>query len=184
MQLIAGSTGRAYNRRKRRRGAFWEDCYHATTVDTDEYLARCFVYIDLNMVRAGVVPHPRDWRESGYHEIQGQPERYRIIDRDALCELLGVADERLAVVQNEWIESRLGRGPLEREKQWSEAVAVGRRSFVEEVQEKLGARVRYRRVEDIDGLSILREGEELYRACFIGEKEALSAKWALDFGES
>jgi hypothetical protein len=29
--------------------------YHATAVDTDEHLARCFTYIDLNMVRAGVV---------------------------------------------------------------------------------------------------------------------------------
>jgi len=38
MQLIAGCVGRAYNRRKRRRGAFWEDCYHATAVDTEEYL--------------------------------------------------------------------------------------------------------------------------------------------------
>jgi hypothetical protein len=46
-------------------------------------------------------------------------------------------------------ETTLARGRLEREKQWSEAVAVGRRSFVEEVQEKLGARVRYRRVDDV-----------------------------------
>jgi putative transposase len=32
MQLIAGRAGQgqAYNQRKRRRGAFWEDRYHAT----------------------------------------------------------------------------------------------------------------------------------------------------------
>ena len=29
--------------------------YFATAIDTDEYLARCLVYIPLNMVRAGVV---------------------------------------------------------------------------------------------------------------------------------
>jgi putative transposase len=40
MQLIAGCVGRAYNRRKGRPGAFWEDSYHATAVDTDEHLAR------------------------------------------------------------------------------------------------------------------------------------------------
>ena len=73
MQLIASCTGQAYNRRKHRRGAFWEDCYHATAVDTEEYLVRCLVYIDVNMVRAGVVRHPREWRESGYHEIQVRP---------------------------------------------------------------------------------------------------------------
>ena len=70
LQLIAGRTGQSFNQRKRRRGAFWEDRYHATAVDTEEHLARCVVYIDLNMVRAGVVRHPRDWGEAGYHEIQ------------------------------------------------------------------------------------------------------------------
>ena len=52
MQLIAGRTGQEYNERKRRHGAFWEDRYHATAIETDEHLNRCLVYIDLNMVRA------------------------------------------------------------------------------------------------------------------------------------
>ncbi len=62
MQLIAGRTGQEYNQRKGRKGAFWEDRYHATAVDTDGYFARCLVYIDLNRVRAGVVAHPRSGR--------------------------------------------------------------------------------------------------------------------------
>ena len=53
IQLIAGRTGRDYNQRKARKGAYWEDRYHATAVEADEYLRRCLVYIDLNMVRAG-----------------------------------------------------------------------------------------------------------------------------------
>ena len=126
MQLVAGCTARAYNARKRRRGAFWEDFYQATLVDTDDHLARCFTYIDLNMVRAGVVDHPRQWRESGYWEIQNRPERYRIIDRAALSELFAVDESRLAEVQDEWIEAKLRRGELEREAQWSAGVAVGR----------------------------------------------------------
>ena len=58
MQLIAGRTGQQYNQRKRRHGAFWEDRYHATAIEADEHLYRCLVYIDLNMVRAGMVTHP------------------------------------------------------------------------------------------------------------------------------
>ena len=53
MQLIAGRTAPEYNQRKNRHGAFWEDRYHATAIETDEHLHRCLVYIDLNMVRAG-----------------------------------------------------------------------------------------------------------------------------------
>jgi putative transposase len=58
LQLVAGRTAQEYNMRRSRRGAFWEDRYHATAIDTDEYLVRCLTYIDLNMVRAGVVTHP------------------------------------------------------------------------------------------------------------------------------
>jgi putative transposase len=53
IQLIAGRTGQEYNQRKGRKGAFWEDRYHATAVDSGIHLIQCLVYIDLNMVRAG-----------------------------------------------------------------------------------------------------------------------------------
>jgi putative transposase len=61
MQLISGRTAQEYNRRKSRKGAFWEDRYFATAVSTDRHLIRCLLYIDLNMVRAGVVDHPSLW---------------------------------------------------------------------------------------------------------------------------
>ena len=54
MQLVAGRTGQEYNKRKDRKGAYWEDRYHATAVESGDHLARCMVYIDTNMVRAGV----------------------------------------------------------------------------------------------------------------------------------
>jgi len=46
MQLIAGRTAQEYNQRKGRRGAFWEDRYHATAIEADVHLHRCLVYID------------------------------------------------------------------------------------------------------------------------------------------
>jgi putative transposase len=61
IQLIAGRTAQEYNQRKKRKGAFWEDRYHATAIQTDRHLIRCLVYIDLNMVRAGAVTHPSEW---------------------------------------------------------------------------------------------------------------------------
>jgi len=74
IQLIAGRTGQEYNVRKKRKGAFWEDRYHATAIEESEHFFRCLVYIDLNMVRTGVVNHPSEWLFGGYHEIQ-QPRR-------------------------------------------------------------------------------------------------------------
>jgi len=43
MRLIADRTGQSFNRRNRQCGAFWEDRYHATAVDTEQHLARCRV---------------------------------------------------------------------------------------------------------------------------------------------
>ncbi len=176
MQLIAGRTGQDYNRRKRRRGAFWEDRYHATAVDTDEYLAHCLVYIDPNMVRAGAVRHPREWREAGYHEIQRARAKYRIIDRAALSKLLGVPEYRLAAVCEQWIEAALARGDRAREPQWSDALAVGRQSFVERVQRDLGTRGQYRRIEQREGMSVLREADAAYTHHFEGEMGCLSVE--------
>jgi putative transposase len=73
MQKVAGETARAYNRRKGRENAFWGDNYHATVVEGGGYLWGCLVYIELNVVRCGVVKHPRDWEWVGYHEIVGAP---------------------------------------------------------------------------------------------------------------
>ena len=75
MPLIAGRTAQEYNQRKGRKGAFWEDRYHATAVDSEMNLARCMVYIDLNMVRVGVVSHLADWPCCGYCEFQSPLQR-------------------------------------------------------------------------------------------------------------
>ncbi len=142
-------------------------------------MAKCLVYVDLNMVRAGVVDHPSQWRWAGYHEIQQPRERYRIVDRTALCELLGVDESRLARAHREWIESKVRQGNLEREPLWSEAVAVGRRSFVEQVQEELGARARYRQIDDVDGMSVLRDSAGAYGCNSDGEMPRLGTISAL-----
>ena len=84
MQLVARRTGQEYNLRKNRKGAFWEDRYHATAVQADSHLVQCMVYIDLNMVRAGVVPHPSEWPFCGYHEILNTRQRYTLIDHESL----------------------------------------------------------------------------------------------------
>ena len=77
IQLIAGRTGQEYNQRKKRKGAFWEDRYHATAVETDDHLIQCLVYMDMNMVRAGVVNHPSEWAFSGYLKSASVDRRLR-----------------------------------------------------------------------------------------------------------
>jgi hypothetical protein len=84
------------------------------------------VFIDLNMVRAGVGTHPAEWPHSGYREIQNPPKRYGIIhlrQLSALCGFREVADFEGA--HRDWVDEALKREMVARESRWSEAVAVG-----------------------------------------------------------
>lgn len=163
VQLVAGKTGQEYNGRKHRKGAFWEDRYHATAVESGEHLRECVVYIDLNMVRAGVVEHPSEWLFGGYNEIQQPRRKCRIIAYDQLKDLLGFsAYEDLKVAHRLWVEEALRCGPRSRDMKWTGSIAVGSRGFVEDVRARLGIRSKGRRIADGEDGSELREPETDY----------------------
>jgi putative transposase len=150
LQLLAGRTAQEYNRRKQRKGAFWEDRFFATAIGTDEHLTRCLVYIDLNMVRACVVSHPSEWTVSGYNEIHSPPQRYRIIDQAAMCRLFDCASwAEFQDSHRQWVQHSLDRGPVQRDPIWTESVAVGHQGFVADIKSKLGRRAYHRTDEKI-----------------------------------
>jgi REP element-mobilizing transposase RayT len=172
IQLIAGRVGQEFNQRKDRRGAFWEDRYHATIIEDGDHLIRCIVYIDLNMVRAGVVDHPGQWRHGGFNEIQSPRRKCILIDYDVLSRLAGFDD--FLSFQNshrQWINSALEqKADLSRDTKWSRSIAVGGESFVTVVKRKMGALSVGRRVhQSKDGFE-LRETIDPYEAHFKAEK--------------
>ncbi|MDZ7661083.1 MAG: hypothetical protein U5J94_01710 [Thiohalophilus sp.] len=155
---------------KAARGWFREDRYHATAVDSEGYLARCMVYIDLSMVRAGVVRHPAEWAVCSYREIQQPPQRYTVIDRRALCELLGFHDDAALRQQHaDWIEAVLAKGEYAREPGWTESLAVGEWDFLEAVKSTLGHRSCRRVIDEQHGMLALREPVTAYCADLGGE---------------
>ncbi|GAB6057148.1 transposase [Desulfonatronum parangueonense] len=140
MQLVASRVGARYNKRRGRKGAFWEKRYHATGVETDEYLARCSLYIDLNMNRAGVVDHPRTWKHCGYHEIVKPKQRYRLIAVDELVRLMGMPDTiDFSEHYSGWVANAIRKGSLSRDEIWTVELAVGSKSFVDMLRLRMGA---------------------------------------------
>ena len=176
MQLVAGRTAQEYNLRKTRTGAYWEDRYHATVVDTEEYLARCMTYIDLNMVRAGVVKHPAEWDICGYREIQTPPMRYAIIDQTVLMDMFGFETaKQLRLACRDWAEEALQTTDPQRDSAWTESLAVGRSMFVQGVKDRLGLKVRHRQVIEQGGAHVLREPECSYMH-HLGDEEPVLSK--------
>ncbi len=157
LQLVAGCTAQAYNRRHHRSGAFWQGRHHAVAVDTEAYLWRCLVYIDLNMVRAGVVAHPSAWRYGGYNEIQRPRSRYRVLDLPCLAELAGCSSiTELQALHRDRVEATLKEGILARDSRWTEAIAVGGESFVDTIRLRLGLTKRGRIDSHGDNGAVLR----------------------------
>lgn len=162
MQLVAGRTGQEFNQRKGRNGAFWEDRYHATAVEDGEHFFRCCAYIDLNMVRAGVVDHPSQWPYSCYNEIQSPRRKNVLIDHEKFMELLGTDNYDQARQDHQgWAAGFLGNGPC-RDDKWSRSIAIGSKEFVETVKTKLGILAKGRKTTETDVGYQLREPAKSY----------------------
>lgn len=174
IQLIAGRTAQEFNQRKNRKGAYWEDRYHATAVETDTHLVQCLIYLDMNMVRAGVVEHPSEWSFSWYNEIQAPRQRYALIDYEGLKELLnfGTMDE-LADAYRGWVDEALSKEERFRDGKWTESVAVGSKLFVTATKEKLGVKGKGREVLGGPGSYELRESPAPYKAILGYENDSL-----------
>jgi putative transposase len=160
IQLVAGRTAREYNQRKRRRGAFWEDRYHATAVESGEHLLQCIVYIDVNMIRAGSVNHPSEWPFGGYKEIQDPRRKCALIAYGRLMELAGFDTyNQLRTAHRDWVNDSLEQGGSAYDSRWTRSIAVGSERFVHRTRKELGARAKGRVVlESEEGFQLRERG--------------------------
>jgi putative transposase len=130
MRHLEGEFAAHYNRLKRRSGGFWNERYHATLIEDGCHLWNCMRYIDLNMVRAGVIQHPIDWLWCGYQEIVGRRLRYRVLNLDELLRLREHGDlKAFADWYNIGLDQAL-KTASGRQAYWTESIAVGSEAFV------------------------------------------------------
>ena len=171
MQLIAGRTGQEFNQRKGRNGAFWEDRYHATAVEDGTHFFHCCAYIDLNMVRAGVVDHPSQWPYSGYNEIQKPRKKNVLIDYEKFMGLLGADNYDQARQDHQgWAAEFMDNGNCQDDK-WTKSIAVGNREFVDSVKTKLGILAKGREAREAEDGFQLREPANSYIHHFRAEND-------------
>jgi putative transposase len=104
-------------------------------IEDGTHLLRCLRYVDLNMVRAGKVSHPRDWPWCGYDELTGRRQRYQILDVEHLAQHLDLPNtDALFRLHDQGIQEQILRRELGRQAHWTEALAVGSEEFVKAVE--------------------------------------------------
>ena len=74
MQHIGRRYVQYINKTYRRSGTLWEGRHKASLVDADNYLLKCYRYIEMNPVAASMVITPEQYRWSSYqHHAWGKP---------------------------------------------------------------------------------------------------------------
>jgi putative transposase len=141
IQYVHGRTAQEYNIIKKREGSFWKDRYHLTLIEKGFHLSRCLFYIDINMLRAGVVAHPSKWKHSGYHEITGRKKRYRVINKKKLLSCLEMKDYNSFLIwYKRTLDNELKINYYVRNSVWTESAAVGNDDFLKSVSKKYPSR--------------------------------------------
>ena len=140
-------------------------------------LLRCLVYIDLNMVRAGVVDHPSQWPHGGYNEIQAPRRKNIIIAYERLRQLAGFEDyESFVSAHRKWVQAALEEIDAKRESRWTESIAVGGRPFIEHIKKAMGAMAKGRCLQPGEGAFELRDVQSVYNAIFDHENRDIDPK--------
>jgi putative transposase len=144
IQYVHGRFAQRYNIYNKRSGSFWGDRYHAVLIEDGSHLSKCMFYIDYNMLRCGKVTHPEQWKHSGYHELSGNRQRYRVINFPRLLKCLGIEDaEEFRSWYLKTINSK-AEVYMERQAYWTEASIVGSMEWIDSVSDKAGIKRRSR----------------------------------------
>ena len=143
LQYVHGRIAQAYNSGKKREGAFWKDRFHATRIQEGEHFGKCLFYIDMNMVRAGVVESPMEWAHNGCREFFYEKERKRIVDMEYLLKALRIKSlEKFRKWYKNTLREKLGNRKHAREAFWSRAFAVGDVEWLSALTSKTGVRLK------------------------------------------
>lgn len=129
------------NRTYRRTGTLWEGRFRSCLTQEESYLLACQRYIELNPVRAGMVPHPAEYRWSSYR-ANAQGEANALLTPHPLYLALGTDASARQLAYRELFRFELEPGLVDAIRQATNGnFALGDSRFGEQIAQALGRRV-------------------------------------------
>ena len=126
LRYLHGRVAQWCNLELKSSGSFWSDRFHSTLIQDGAHLGKCLFYIDLNMVRAGVVRHPSEWDSCGYGEFYNPKQRCGIVNMPRLLRVLDIPDvENFRKWHTLTLDELIRKRDNARKDFWSRAFAVG-----------------------------------------------------------
>jgi putative transposase len=130
-----------FNHMHERSGTLWEGRFRSSIVDQHAYLLRCYRYIELNPVRAGMVAHPRDNPWSSYRINAELAPSALVTPHADYTALSGTADARAAAYRG-LFDAAFGEEALQEIRSAARGgYVLGRRGFKAAVAAVLDRRV-------------------------------------------
>jgi putative transposase len=129
------------NRTYQRSGTLWEGRFRSSIVQERGYLLRCYRYIELNPVRAGITRQPQDYRWSSYRVNAGLAASQLITPHEEYLALGRSKEERVTAYRG-LFEAEMGPADLNELRSATNGGFVwGDERFKAEVAGMLGRRV-------------------------------------------
>jgi putative transposase len=129
------------NRRYDRTGSLWEGRYRSCLVQEESYLIACQRYIELNPVRAQMVPHPYHYPWSSYRRnAHGEPDS--VITPHPIYDVLGPGPAACESAYRHLFTSELPTRLLNKVRRAAHGnYALGNKAFTDQLAEILGRAV-------------------------------------------
>ncbi len=129
------------NRTYKRSGTLWEGRYKSCPTQAENYLLACQRHIELNPVRANMVPHPVEYKWSSYR-INAQGEPGSVITPHLIYAQLGLDEQGRQVAYRELFRYELEPKLVDAiRKATNGNYVLGDTKFAEQIAEALGRRV-------------------------------------------
>lgn len=140
-QLLCSRYGLYINKKYGRTGTLWEGRHKASAIDSNKYLLRCYRYIELNPVAAGMVDHPEDHQWSSYHS-NALGEEDTLISEHENYKFLGKSRTEQVLRYRQIVNEARGKTEWRRlEQTLEQSFPLGSASFIAGMESNLGRQI-------------------------------------------
>ena len=141
MQSLGRRYVRYFNHTYRRTGTLWEGRFKSCLIQSEIYLLKCYRYIEMNPVRAGMVSDPADYFWSSYRSNAFGLESALCTPHEEYLKLGKSKEERLKRYRS-LFQAHIEGNLLEQiRSSVNQGLALGNRRFKEEIELLYGRRV-------------------------------------------
>lgn len=142
MQALGRKYVPYFNHKYGKTGTLWEGRFKSSLVNTDIYLLRCYQYIELNPVRAGMVARPENYEWSSYH-ANALAVPSSIVTAHEIIQNLGVTRREQADAYRESFKDLTAYVVEDIRKALQTGTPLGNKGFKNQVEKLLGVKVGY-----------------------------------------